>query len=299
MSRGFVVACDRTMLSVKSWNGTPISRRTTDGYVNATAMAKASGKQWYDYFNTNRASTYLEALSRNLEIPVTSLYISKPGEGTWIHPRLAVDFARWISAEFAVWMDGWFMEEMTRPVEQRTYFRRFSVFPKKNLMRKHWCVFLQITELLEVTHERMRLDVAQRDLIDGSVGKMWAKHREGQDWAVERHKMEYTFPDETKPVEIWQYHNSELPYFKEWLDEVYEPEHLYSYTKRKFGEMPAVAMSHHYECSEERLVEFTSKRRTQKQMDRLMDQLAKFRSNNPRAQLLLPFENGNWLSRVY
>jgi formylmethanofuran dehydrogenase subunit D len=33
-------------LDVRIWNGTPISRRTTDGYVNATAMCKANGKQW-------------------------------------------------------------------------------------------------------------------------------------------------------------------------------------------------------------------------------------------------------------
>lgn len=99
-------------LNSRSWNGTPISRRTTDGYVNATAMAKASGKQWSHYRQTDRATIYMEALSRNTEIRVTELYVAKPGEGTWIHPRLAVDFARWISAEFAVWMDAWFLEEL-------------------------------------------------------------------------------------------------------------------------------------------------------------------------------------------
>jgi hypothetical protein len=66
----------------------------------------ASGKQWSHYRETDRATTYMEALSRNTEIRVTELYVAKPGEGTWIHPRLAVDFARWISADFAVWMDA-------------------------------------------------------------------------------------------------------------------------------------------------------------------------------------------------
>lgn len=33
------------------------------------------------------------------------------GGGTWIHPQIAVDLARWISAPFAVWMDGWFLEQ--------------------------------------------------------------------------------------------------------------------------------------------------------------------------------------------
>ena len=35
-------------------------------------------------------------------------------QGTWVHPRLAVDLARWISPAFAVWMDGWFLETLAR-----------------------------------------------------------------------------------------------------------------------------------------------------------------------------------------
>jgi hypothetical protein len=36
--------------------------------------------------------------------------------GTWVHPRLAVDLARWISPEFAVWMDGWILGQLDKPV---------------------------------------------------------------------------------------------------------------------------------------------------------------------------------------
>jgi len=106
-------------LETRIWNGTPIARRAVDGYVNATAMAKANGKEWAHYFRTDRASTYIEALSRNCEIAVTGLYFAKPGDGTWIHPRLAVDFARWISPEFAVWMDGWFLESLAQGRQPR------------------------------------------------------------------------------------------------------------------------------------------------------------------------------------
>lgn len=97
----------------RSWNGTPITRRTTDGYVNATAMCKANGKQWNDYWRTDRATEYLEALSAETGIPVSSLCLSMKGgayQGTWVHPQVAVDLARWISAPFAVWMDAWFLE---------------------------------------------------------------------------------------------------------------------------------------------------------------------------------------------
>jgi len=100
----------------RTWNGTPISRRTTDGYVNATAMCKANGKRWKDYRESDRCQLYLDALESVAGISVHALVESRSGGagggGTWVHPQVAVDLARWISAPFAVWMDGWFLESV-------------------------------------------------------------------------------------------------------------------------------------------------------------------------------------------
>jgi hypothetical protein len=107
-------------LVTRSWNSTPIARRTTDGYVNATAMCKANGKRWKDYRESDRCQRYLDALESVAGISVHGLVESRSGGagggGTWVHPQVAVDLARWISPEFAVWMDGWFLEEL----EQRS-----------------------------------------------------------------------------------------------------------------------------------------------------------------------------------
>ena len=108
-----LLTMDPHALVSRSWNGTPIARRTSDGYVNATAMCKANGKQWNDYWRTDRATTYLEALGAETGIPVSTLCLSLKGgarQGTWVHPQVAVELARWISAPFAVWMDSWFLE---------------------------------------------------------------------------------------------------------------------------------------------------------------------------------------------
>ncbi len=103
---------DQLNLVSRNWNGTPISRRTTDKYVNATAMCKANDKRWSDYRESDRANKYLEALAQITEIPVFDLIDSRRGNdgGTYVHPQVAIDLARWISAPFAVWMDGWFLE---------------------------------------------------------------------------------------------------------------------------------------------------------------------------------------------
>ena len=118
-----LASMDHPALVSRSWNGTPISRRTTDGYVNATAMCRANGKQWSKYRESDRCQTYLDALAETSEIRMFDLIESRQGQGggTWVHPQVAVDLARWISAPFAVWMDGWFLESIQQaqpaPVE--------------------------------------------------------------------------------------------------------------------------------------------------------------------------------------
>jgi len=114
----------------RTWNGTAIARRQSDGYVNATAVCQANGKRWFDYERLERSQDYIEALQQHLNwtpedpsahispcLDAPELVVSittGPNElrGTWIHPRLAIDLARWISPAFAVWMDGWFLESI-------------------------------------------------------------------------------------------------------------------------------------------------------------------------------------------
>lgn len=105
----------------RSWNNTPISRRA-DGYVNATAMCKANGKRWSDFRESDRCNEYLEALETKTGISVFGLVQSKRGgldAGTWVHPDVATELARWISPAFSVFVNQWFREEyearLTRP----------------------------------------------------------------------------------------------------------------------------------------------------------------------------------------
>ena len=102
-------------LVVRTWNDAPISRRDGDGFADATAMCRANGKDLFDYQRLERTTAYLAALGESLNLPADQLVLTTTSgpnhlRGTWIHPRLAVDLARWLSPQFAVWMDGWFLE---------------------------------------------------------------------------------------------------------------------------------------------------------------------------------------------
>ncbi|SUB33340.1 Uncharacterized phage-encoded protein [[Pasteurella] mairii] len=82
-------------------------------YLNATAIAKHFDKFVKDYLKTAQTQDYIGALARNLSVgniilTVKDLVIVRQGgieQGTWLHPKLAVNFARWLSADFAVWCD--------------------------------------------------------------------------------------------------------------------------------------------------------------------------------------------------
>jgi hypothetical protein len=105
---------------VRTWNDAPISRRDSDGFADATAMCQANGKLWGNYRQLDRTADYIKALAASTGLAPDELVITTTTgpnhlRGTWIHPRLAVDLARWLSPDFAVWMDGWFLEQAQAP----------------------------------------------------------------------------------------------------------------------------------------------------------------------------------------
>lgn len=102
-------------LAGREWNGTLIHQRITDGYVNATAMCQANNARLNNYLRNARTCAYINALAAETGILATCLVqLTRGGrpdlQGTWVHPRLSVDLARWISPAFAVFMDGWFLD---------------------------------------------------------------------------------------------------------------------------------------------------------------------------------------------
>jgi hypothetical protein len=79
--------------------GVLIGQRKADGYINATALRKAAGKQWGDYWRLGTSQEFVQALAESTGIPVDSLAEMRSGRGggTWVHPRLATHLAQWIS----------------------------------------------------------------------------------------------------------------------------------------------------------------------------------------------------------
>jgi ribosomal protein L7/L12 len=80
-------------------------------YINATKIAKHFKKLPADWLRLKDTKAYIEAISRYGNPHNDELVVVKQGgnaqeQGTWIHKKLIISFARWLSPDFAVWCDG-------------------------------------------------------------------------------------------------------------------------------------------------------------------------------------------------
>lgn len=103
---------------------TLIHQRALDGYVNATAMCKAVGKQFSDYSRLKGTQDFLKELSAATGIPVTQLIQAVMGgipelQGSWVHPDVAIHLGQWCSPKFAVAVSRWVREWVSNKISHR------------------------------------------------------------------------------------------------------------------------------------------------------------------------------------
>ena len=72
-----------------------VNQRVVDGYINATAMCQAVGKQLGHYLENKTTKEFLKELSSDIGIPISELVIVIKGgvsdaQGTWVHPEVAI-----------------------------------------------------------------------------------------------------------------------------------------------------------------------------------------------------------------
>lgn len=87
--------------------------------INATQMAKPFGKQPIDWLKTSQATEYINTYSKLKKISLADLQVVTRGgcnSGTWLHKDIALEFARWLSPEFAIWTNERIEELLTQGV---------------------------------------------------------------------------------------------------------------------------------------------------------------------------------------
>jgi hypothetical protein len=89
-------------------------RFNADGWLHATEIAESFGKEPAQWLRLDSTKEYIERLSgrmgkSNVGKSHITLVTTRRGNtatsGTWLHPKLAVKFARWLSVDFEIWCD--------------------------------------------------------------------------------------------------------------------------------------------------------------------------------------------------
>ena len=121
--------------------GEVVHQRPLDGYVNATELCKRTGKLWGNYCQLNQTQAFLEALELDIGIPISNLVEVRRGrgdkveQGTWVHPRVAVNLGQWLSPQFAVKVTEWVFDWMAgrlkgyQPVHVQRYMKNHTKVP--------------------------------------------------------------------------------------------------------------------------------------------------------------------------
>ena len=166
-----------------------IHQRATDGYINATAMCKASGKDFYDYSRRQTTQAFLQALSVETGIPASK---AEPGiagsglvetirggrpdlQGTWVHPQVAIHLAQWLSPRFAVQVSKWVFEWLSgqTPVALPDHIKRYLVNRPK-IPLTHFSMLDQMTLHVLAPLEEHGYTLPADLMPDISLGRMFS-----------------------------------------------------------------------------------------------------------------------------
>lgn len=97
----------------------------------------------------------------------------------------------------------------------------------------YWCVLHESANLLIWVETKLKYPVDKADLLDGSIGIHWSNHRKDKDWAGDRIKFKYRFPD-GRYCNPWCYQMKELEQFRYFLEDKYRPVLLPQYLESKY-----------------------------------------------------------------
>lgn len=109
-----------TLTTIMYYDDTPINfAKGRDVMVNATDMAKPFGKRPAKWLELPTTKVFLNSLCEVRKSDITQLVTTTKGnsskfeQGTWMHEDVALEFARWLSPEFAIWCNDRIKELLT------------------------------------------------------------------------------------------------------------------------------------------------------------------------------------------
>lgn len=222
--------------------GEIIHQRATDGYVDATAMCNAAGKDFAVYMALSTTVDFLEELAKETSIPALDLIQVLHDESsiaTWVHPYIALNLGQWLSPKFALlvskWVDEWRTgSSVPKKSTVLPYHLERYMANKDQVPHDHFSILSELATRLIAPLESRGYTLPEHMLPDVSEGRMfckWLREVKGIDTDT-LPKYKHEFPDgrivypKLYPIEI-------LPDFIRHFHEVWLPNNAIPYFKRK------------------------------------------------------------------
>ncbi len=163
--------------------------REKDGYINATLLCKNGGKEFKAWNRLEKTKKIINELSNQLgtdlliQIEMTGL---NENRGAWVHPRLGICLAQWISIKFMLdvsqWVEEWKMMSLKNTEKYKFSFENIEPDNDRSCIEK---------EIQQRLHENLGGEIevytkfgyidllTQTELIEIKDGSAW-KHGLGQ-----------------------------------------------------------------------------------------------------------------------
>lgn len=217
-----------------------VQQRAKDGYINATAMCKACGKEFKHYNENQTTKAFIKALETEVGIPTSELIQVLRGgnpelQGSWVHPQVAIHLAQWLSPKFAVMVSKWVFDWMSgicvRPAIMPYHIERHMMNAHK-IPHGHFSILQEMTMALIAPMEARGYRLPESLVPDISQGRMLCKHLRDK-VGIDTDALptyEHEFPD-ARVVEAKLYPIEYLPIFRKLMHEEWLGKKALSYFK--------------------------------------------------------------------
>lgn len=169
------------MLQIFKYQENPIQFEVMDGKVmaNATLMCKSHGKKSKDWLKSAQTLRYIASISERTKIPSADLVIVRRGgmeQGTWIHEKLILPLARFLSVDFEIWCD-----------ERLAEMFRTGVTSVDGKFARAMDAITSLTEIMKTSVTSLQTQINEMRSTQPSKSKP-AKHQVSSDIIDARHR---------------------------------------------------------------------------------------------------------------
>lgn len=167
-------------------NNTVIEQRTSDGYINATQLCKVANRPLHQYRMSEETGHFLRALAAKMGLSVPNLIQEGAKDSgnldVWVHPKVSVHLAQWLSADFAVQVSEWVYDWLSdtgsarRPGGHMPYHIRRHMLNLNQVPTGYFSILQEMTFFLIAPLDHHGYELPERMVPDISMGRFLCKH---------------------------------------------------------------------------------------------------------------------------